>query len=98
LIAAFPRSVSQSLRVAAKLIGMETPIRPRLWPAWVLIIVAAALVAATPFLVPRTMLHFLSVIGGPVLATLGILLWWVVGSRANGLFRWWPVLVFVVYG
>src|SRR5438128_1543280 len=75
---------------------MNTSIR--LWPAWVMIVVAAMLVAVTPFLFTRTMVHFLAVIVGPMLATVGILLWWAAFSRVRGLWRWWPVLAFIGYG
>ena len=74
---------------------MKTTIR--LWPALLMIVMAAALIATTPFLFPRTMVHFFGVLMGLVLPTFGILLWWVAFSRVRGVYRWWPVVAFVGY-
>ncbi len=70
--------------------------RPRIWPALIIVAVTAACVGMAPFFAPRTMLHFVAVIGGPILGTLGILIWWFIGSRARGSNRWLPIAAFVL--
>lgn len=69
--------------------------RIRLWPALALVAVGAFCVLALPLLFTRTLVHFLGMMGGPVLCSLGLLLWWAFGSRVRGPYRWVPVAVFV---
>lgn len=71
-----------------------TDFRPRLWPAVLIVVCAAVSVAAAPFLVPRTMPHFIAVIGGPILATILLGVWWLTFSRLSGRDRWLPIAAF----
>lgn len=42
------------------------------------------------------MLHFVGGLGGPVFCSLGLLIWWLAGSRVRGTQRWLPVLLFIL--
>jgi outer membrane protein assembly factor BamB len=71
----------------------------RLWPALALLATVAVSATVPPLIAPRTMIHFGGVFGGFCVAILGTLIWWTVFSRAKGLVRWLPPLLFaVVFG
>ncbi len=68
----------------------------RLWPA-ILIVVLQWLITVIPGRIsPLTMTQFLGWFFGPVLGTIGLLIWWLFASRAPREGRWLVVLVFVV--
>lgn len=69
--------------------------RIRLWPALLLVAVGVFCVFALPALFTRTLLHFLGMTAGPLLCVLGLLVWWMVGSRVRGSYRWVPVVLFL---
>ncbi len=68
----------------------------RLWPGLALVAVAVTCVFLFPVIAPRSMLHFVGGLGGPGLCSLGVLVWWLGFSRVKGVYRWLPVLLFVV--
>jgi outer membrane protein assembly factor BamB len=68
----------------------------RLWPAVLIVLVAAFLVIVPPRLFTREMAHFLSQFGAIILSPVLILVWWVTASRARGTLRWLPPLLFVL--
>lgn len=69
----------------------------RLWPAIAIVISSVVVATSVPFLATRQVLHFYGLIGGPILGTFAIWLWWLFVSRVTGRFRWLPVAVFLVY-
>ncbi|QEL17889.1 outer membrane protein assembly factor BamB family protein [Limnoglobus roseus] len=79
---------------------MTTTLEPepkiRLYPALIMVGLAAAAFVFLPIVFPRTPYHFLLGLGGPTIASIGILLWWLRGSRVRGAFRWLPVGLFLV--
>ena len=71
------------------------PARIRLWPALLLTAVGAFCVFGLPLLFTRTIVHFMGMMGGPVLCAVGLLAWWAFGSRVRGTYRWLPVVLFL---
>lgn len=73
----------------------ETEPRIRLWPGLALVLVSIAAYVVFPLIDPRSILHFAGGIGTPVFCSIGVLVWWMWGSRVKGTFRWLPVLLFL---
>lgn len=70
----------------------------RLWPALAIVAIASAITLITPFAFTRTIVHFVGVVGAPIVGTIAILVWWLAFSRVKGMYRWLPVLLFLVSG
>ncbi|MBX3398513.1 MAG: PQQ-like beta-propeller repeat protein [Gemmataceae bacterium] len=69
--------------------------RIRLWPGLALVGAAVFCYLTLPLVEPRSKIHFIGGLGGPVMCSLGILGWWLFASRVTGTYRWLPVLLFV---
>jgi len=71
--------------------------RLRLWPALVIVAMAAFAVFAVPLLVEsRSPVHFYGKAGGLVGGPMLLLVWWLTVARATGLFRWLPAFLFAI--
>ncbi|CAN5441156.1 PQQ-binding-like beta-propeller repeat protein [soil metagenome] len=70
----------------------------RLWPSLVIIGLAAVIAVIAPIFFTRTIVHFVGLIGAPVLAAMAVPLWWLTFSRVRGAWRWWPVLAYWLPG
>ncbi len=73
----------------------ETEPRIRLWPGLALVLASIVAYIVFPLIDPRSMLHFAGGIGTPVFCSIGVLVWWMWGSRVKGTFRWLPVFLFL---
>ena len=68
----------------------------RLWPGLLIVATVAVLWVVPPVVASRTMVHFISWFGGPLLGAVVAAGWWVFGARVRGPLRWVvPALVFV---
>jgi outer membrane protein assembly factor BamB len=56
-------------------------VRPRLWPAVLLVVLLWCALLVPPWLAPLTMVHFLSAFLAPIVAAAGLLVWWLFASR-----------------
>ena len=70
--------------------------RLRVWPGVLMLIVGMATTVGFPLLAPRTMLHFFGMMGGPILASVGVVIWWLSFSRLNLLGKVVPVTLFIL--
>jgi outer membrane protein assembly factor BamB len=71
-----------------------SPPRPRLWPAVVLVVVQWLIITVPGLVAPLTRAHFMGWFLGPLVATLGLVLWWLFASRLRWVDRGLGVLVF----
>jgi outer membrane protein assembly factor BamB len=75
---------------------MSNDFTPRLWPAIVIVGTAAIIAAVTPHLFTRTLVHFVGLIGAPIIAAIAVPVWWLTASRAAGAWRWRPVVAYTI--
>lgn len=68
----------------------------RLWPGWVLVVLAWVITHGSGLVAPATMVQFFGMMIGPLLGLVGILVWWLFASRAPKGDRWLGLLVLVV--
>jgi outer membrane protein assembly factor BamB len=66
--------------------------RLRIWPAVVIVALEWLLITVPGWLVPGTFTQFLLMFYAPIVAFLGLLIWWLAASRL----RWWDRLLGVV--
>lgn len=76
-------SASQSGREAAPapVSGRVSAADMRLWPAILILAVEACALFVPRIVAPNSPLQYLGMAGGPILGTLAILLWWLLGNR-----------------
>lgn len=55
----------------------------RTWPLVVILMVMSALMVVPAMLAPRTMFHFVGLMGAPAMAALAAVIWWAFASRAR---------------
>lgn len=68
----------------------------RLWPGLAIVAAVAVLWVVPPIVAGRTVIHFVSWFGGPLLGAVVAAGWWAFGARVRGPMRWLvPTLVFV---
>jgi outer membrane protein assembly factor BamB len=72
--------------------------RVRLWPALVLIGLQWIAIKVPTWVVPGTVFQFYGMMLGPLVGTVGVLLWWLFASRVGWRDRLLGVLVFVALG
>jgi outer membrane protein assembly factor BamB len=76
--------------------SLPQPRRPWLIMPILLTAIAMAGFYVAPHLDPRSMGHFLGMIGTPVVCSLLLLVWWLYAMKGDGLFRWLPVFLLFV--
>ncbi len=76
--------------------ALDKPVDVRLWPAVVILAAEASAVFLPGLIVPGSVLAFLGMIFGPMVATLAFLIWWMAASRATWRFRGVVLVGFIV--
>jgi outer membrane protein assembly factor BamB len=60
----------------------------RLWPGWLIVVVAVLLYVVSKQLRPLSMYYFISVLVATIIGSLATVVWWLVAARARGRDRW----------
>ncbi len=68
----------------------------RLWPGVLFVVLMWFLMIVPALVMPRTLVHFISLIAGPVLMTLAIVIWWLFASRIPKPQRWTAFAFFAI--
>ena len=68
----------------------------RLWPGPLIVALQWLIIVVPGQIAPLTMMQFMGWFLGPVVGTIGLLIWWLFASRAPRVGRWTVVLVFLI--
>jgi outer membrane protein assembly factor BamB len=93
--AAGARPEAQAPPAAVPQTAATAPRRLRLWPGVVIVALQWLLITVPGWVAPATYTQFLAMFWTPILAALGIVIWWLFASRLRWMDRWFGLVAFV---
>jgi outer membrane protein assembly factor BamB len=71
----------------------QSPLRLRLWPGVVILVVQWLIISIPAWVAPVTIAHFMGWFLGPMVGAGALAVWWLFASRVGRVDRWLPLLV-----
>ncbi len=68
----------------------------RVWPALLIVVAVVAMMVVPANVIPRTVVHFMTLAFGPTAGMIALSIWWTTLSRARRTERWLPVVAVTI--